>query len=174
MKLDLRIPDSAEVMSSIGVALAMVRDVVERVIINPTPQDIAAIKQEARQLVMKARANPETIEVFVEVNPQTNRVRATAIGTMEMRSQDMVQTLDEEGCREIAAKSMSLPAEKVDTAASTGLCHVFKGLVEERRLRFFTSKRYPIRVVDSQGFVEAAAFGRHGLSVRRKQRRRGT
>lgn len=154
MGLDLRIPENAEVMSSIGVALAMVRDVVERVIINPTPQDIASIKQEARQLVMKARANPESIEVFVEVNPQTNRVRATAIGTMEMRSQDMVQTLDEEECREIAAKSMNLQPEKVELAASTKLCHVFRGLVQEKRLRFFTSTRRPIRVLDSQGFIK--------------------
>ena len=36
-------------MSSIGVALAMVREVVERVIVNATPEDIAAIKQEARR-----------------------------------------------------------------------------------------------------------------------------
>ena len=62
MGLEYHIPQDAEVMSSIGVALAMVRDVVERVILNPTVEDVAAIKQEARQLVMKACANPETIE----------------------------------------------------------------------------------------------------------------
>ena len=39
MGLRYSIPDNAEVISSIGVALAMVRDVVERVVPNPTPED---------------------------------------------------------------------------------------------------------------------------------------
>jgi DNA-binding Lrp family transcriptional regulator len=149
-----RIPPDAEVMSSIGVALAMVRDVVERVILNPTPEDIAALKQEARQAVMKACANPESIEVFVEINPQTSRVRATAIGTMEMRSQDLCQLLDPEESRRIAARSMNIPEGRVELRGSTGLVNVYQGAVEEKRWRFFTSKRYPIRVVDGQGFVK--------------------
>ena len=154
MGLELRIPENAEVMSSIGVALAMVREVVERVLINPTSQDIVAIKQEARQAVMKARANPESIEVFVEVNPQTNRVRATAIGSMEMRAQDRASLPDQEECRLIAAKSMNLEPERVELCARSALCHVYRGQVEERRLRIFRSRRYPIRVVDHQGFVK--------------------
>jgi hypothetical protein len=154
MGLELRIPENAEVMSSIGVALAMVRDVVERVIINPTPQDIHAIKQEARQAVMAAHANPDSIEVFVEVNPQTNRVRATAIGSMEMRAQEMGKVPDPEECRLIAAKSMNVPPEKVDLCACSSLCTVYQGKVEERRLRIFRSRRSPIRVLDRQGFVK--------------------
>lgn len=154
MGFEYRIPQDAEVMSSIGVALAMVRDVVERVILNPTVEDIAAIKQEARQAVMKACANPESIEVFVEINPQTGRVRATAIGTMEMRSQDMCQILDPEECRGIAAQSMNVPPERVDLRASTGMVNVYQGVVEEKKWRFFVSKRHPVRAVDSQGFIK--------------------
>jgi N-methylhydantoinase A len=154
MRLEYRIPQDAEVMSSIGVALAMVRDVVERVILNPSMEEIAAIKQEARHVVMKACANPESIEVFVEINPQTGRVRATAIGTMEMRSQDMCRFLDLEECRRIAAQSMNVSLERVELRASTGLVNVYQGLVEEKRWRFFNSKRYPLRVVDSRGFVK--------------------
>ena len=40
MNLKYSIPENAEVISSIGVALAMVRDVVERVVPNPTQEDI--------------------------------------------------------------------------------------------------------------------------------------
>ena len=47
MGLRYSIPENAEVISSIGVALAMVRDVVERVVPNPTPEDIRSIKAEA-------------------------------------------------------------------------------------------------------------------------------
>jgi N-methylhydantoinase A/oxoprolinase/acetone carboxylase beta subunit len=154
MQLDLRIPENAEVMSSIGVALAMVRDVVERVVVNATPEDIAAIKQEARQAVMQGGANPGSIEVFVEVNPQTSRVRATAIGSMEMRAQDMVTIPDAAACREIAAKSMNLPPGRVAQVAASTLCTVFQGTVEERKFRFFKTVRHPIRVLDRQGFVK--------------------
>ncbi|MHB1133588.1 MAG: hydantoinase/oxoprolinase family protein, partial [Chloroflexota bacterium] len=154
MGFDYRIPQDAEVMSSIGVALAMVRDVVERVLISPSNEDIAAIKQEAREAVMKAGANPDTLEVFVEINPQTGRVRATAMGTTEMRAQDMMHNIDEEEGRQIAAQSMSVPPEKVDLKASTGLVYIYQGIVEEKRLRFFTSRRYPLRVLDRQGFVK--------------------
>ena len=154
MKLDIRIPENAEVMSSIGVALAMVRDVVERVVVNATPEDIAAIKQEARQAVMQGGANPESIEVFVEVNPQTSRVRATAIGSMEMRSQDMVSNPDAAESRAIAAQSMNLTVEHVEQVAASTLCTVFQGTVEERKLRFFKKIRRPIRVLDRQGFIK--------------------
>ena len=47
MGLPYSIPDNAEVISSIGVALAMVRDVIERVIPNPTQEDIKELKKEA-------------------------------------------------------------------------------------------------------------------------------
>ena len=47
MGLQYSIPENAEVISSIGVSLAMVRDVIERVIPNPTEEDIAAMKKEA-------------------------------------------------------------------------------------------------------------------------------
>ena len=44
------IPEHAEVISSIGVALSLIRDVVERVIPNPQTEDIAQIKKEAKEL----------------------------------------------------------------------------------------------------------------------------
>ena len=154
MGCDHRIPQDAEVMSSIGVALAMVRDVVERVMINPSAADIAGIKREARGAAMRAGANPENIEVFVEANPQTGRVRATAVGTTEMRAQDVRLEVDAEEGRAIAAKSMGVPGEQVELKASTGLMSVYQGHITERRYRFFKSARFPVRVLDRQGFIK--------------------
>ena len=59
MNMNYSIPKYAEVISSIGVALAMIRDVVERVIPNPTTEDISKIKKEAAALAIKNGAVPE-------------------------------------------------------------------------------------------------------------------
>ena len=89
MKLDFKISQDAEVISSIGVALALVRETIERVIPNPGPEDLQRIKREAFDAVVKLGAAPENVEVVIEVDPQTQRVRATAMGASEMRAQDM-------------------------------------------------------------------------------------
>ena len=67
------------------VALALVREVIERVIANPRPEDLEAIRQEAFDAVVRLGAAAESVEVTVEVNSHSQRVRATAIGASEMR-----------------------------------------------------------------------------------------
>src|SRR5882724_12930084 len=113
MKLDFKISQDAEVISSIGVALALVRETIERVIPGPTPEDLQRIKREAFDAAVKLGAAPENVEVTIEVDPQTQRVRATAMGASEMRSQDMRMQVSEGEAREIAARSMGLSTETV-------------------------------------------------------------
>ena len=75
----------AEVISSIGVALALVRDVVERVIPNPQPEDLKRIRREAFEAVVKLGAAPDGVEVTIEVDQNTHRVRATAMGDLILK-----------------------------------------------------------------------------------------
>ena len=63
-----KIAKNAPVISTIGVALALVRDVVERTIANPTEQDILEVRREAEQKAIKAGAAPNSIEVNVEID----------------------------------------------------------------------------------------------------------
>jgi hypothetical protein len=103
---------------------------------------------------MRAGANPEHIEVFVEANPQTGRVRATAVGTTEMRAQDLRLEINADEGRAIAATSMGVPVGQVELKARTELMWVYQGHVKERRYRLFTSMRSPVRVLDRQGFIK--------------------
>ena len=73
MGLQYSIPENAEVISSIGVALSMVRDVVERVIPNPTQDDIRELKKEATDAAIGS-AFPDTVEVHIEIDSQTGKV----------------------------------------------------------------------------------------------------
>src|SRR5258708_6950069 len=66
----------AEVISSIGVALALVRDVVERVIPNPQPEDLNRIRREAFETAVTLVATPENVEVTIVVDHQTHRGHA--------------------------------------------------------------------------------------------------
>src|SRR3954454_15701012 len=70
MQLGFKISQDAEVISSIGVALALVRETVERVVPNPTPDDLQRIKREAFDAVVKLGADPSQVEVTVEVDAQ--------------------------------------------------------------------------------------------------------
>ncbi len=75
-----RIARDAQVISPLGVALALVRDVVERTIVDPTPADLARVRREAVDAAVASGAAPDRVEVVVEVDTARNRVRATASG----------------------------------------------------------------------------------------------
>jgi N-methylhydantoinase A len=164
MGLQFKISQDAEVISSIGVALAMVRETVERVIPNPTPDDLQRIKREAFDAVVRLGAAPENVEVTIEVDAQMQRVRAIAMGASEMRAQDLLKEVSEEEARGIAATSMGLPAGEVQLAAATDQMRVFQGMVEERKWRFFKSRRQPVRAVDREGVIRVQRS--HGVVLR--------
>lgn len=145
MGLTYDIAENAEVISSIGVALAMVRDVVERVIPSPTPSDLDDIRNEAIQSATKSGASPETIEVQMEIDSQTNKVRAIATGSTEVRTTDLSAKVDEGEAREIAAKSMQLSPDQLSLAAANNYFFVFTAMKGEKN---------EVRVVDNKGFIK--------------------
>ena len=80
LRFDHRIARNAEVISPLGVALALVRDVVERTIVDPTPEDLVRIRREAIDAAIRSGAAPDRVEVVVDIDRARNRVRATASG----------------------------------------------------------------------------------------------
>ncbi len=151
--LKFKISQDAEVISSIGVALALVRETVERIIPSATADDLQRIKREAFDAVVGLGAAAANVEVTVEVDPQTHRVRATAMGASEMRAQDLLKEVSEAEARQLAATSMNLPIESVQLSAATDRMRVFQGAVEERRWRIFKHRRNPVRAVDREGVI---------------------
>ena len=149
MDLDYSIPDNAEIISSIGVALAMIRDVVERVIPNPTTDDITRLKREAKALAIKNGAVPDSVEVQIEIDPQASRVTAIALGSTEVQATDLTLRIDEEGARQIAATSMRTEnLDEVRTLAKSDAVFVFGRRQGEKQ---------QVRLVDIRGFVKVQA-----------------
>ena len=145
MELNYSIPKDAEVISSIGVALAMIRDVVERVVPNPTSKDIADIKKEAKMLAIKSGAVPDSIEVQIEIDPQTSKVTAIALGSTEVKTTDLLKACDEDEARQLAAQSMKLPESEVTCEIQNDIFYIFTGMKNGKK---------QVRLLDKKGFIK--------------------
>ncbi|HEY3501149.1 MAG TPA: hydantoinase/oxoprolinase family protein [Actinocatenispora sp.] len=153
MGLAATIADHNEVISPIGVALALVRESVERIVPNPSQQDVLAVRAEAEQAVVAQGATPATVEVDVTVDAQTNTVTAIATGATEMRTRDRASdsTVDRQ---RIAADSLRRPPTEVRLLAETPNHAVFGA--EVRRggvLARWVQPHRPVRVLDTDGVV---------------------
>ncbi len=150
-----RLAENAAVISAIGVALAMVREVIERTVVNPGEQDIVRIRRDAQEAVVRLGAAPETVEVQIEIDSQRNILRATASGATELRTRDLAAgQVTEEERRAIAARSLGVDPEKVSLKASTGSLEIFGASIEERKLfGLVRSRTEAIRVVDREGII---------------------
>lgn len=155
MGLKSRIAKNAPVISTIGVALAMVRDMIERTIPNATEKDIIAIRREAEALAIASGANPETIEVSVEVDTSQNMVRAIAIGSTELRSRDLTKRkLETDEIVKIVAENMNVGVEHVSIVAENGVMYAMQCKVEKKKLfGLLKTVTTPTRIVDEEGII---------------------
>lgn len=149
-----RIAQNAAVISPIGVALAMVRDMVERVCMKPTEEDLAALRREAFEKAVRSGAAPDSITVKVDVDTQTNKIRATATGTTELRAKDLAaEKLSDDALRQIGADSMKVPVEQVYVEAANGYYRVISTDIVQKHLFLFKKKRHSIRLIDQGGVI---------------------
>lgn len=146
MNLNYSIPENAEVISSIGVALAMVRDVVERVVPSPTKEDIALIKTEATNKAIESGATPESIDVHIEIDSQTSKITAIATGSTEVKTSSMLKECTLEEAKAIAGKDLKSDPTRVALLSSTNYFYVF-GLGVDINPQ-------PIRIIDKKGFIK--------------------
>ena len=171
MGIRWQIAENAPYISTIGVAMALVREQVERNISNPTQDDIKRIRSEAMEVVVKAGANPDTVEVTVEIDSQKNILRAVATGATEMRTKDLnVRTKNLEELNAVVRESAAGETCEIDYLAHAGRWHVFQ--INESRKRFmglWKSKKSSIRVVDEEGVIRLQKNRAKVLSFHKKE-----
>lgn len=151
-----RIAKDCEVISAIGAALGMIRDSVEKTIINPTENDIIELRQQAFESVVKMGANPDTIEVSIEIDTTNKKVIAVAMGSSEMRSKELVKKiLSDDELIEIASRSLRTEKKNVSVFFQNDFFTVFNqekiikhlfGLIKENINSF--------RVIDKEGTIK--------------------
>ncbi|MFE6164192.1 hydantoinase/oxoprolinase family protein [Streptomyces sp. NPDC056486] len=144
-----RIARHSEVISPIGVALALVREQIERTIPGAGQEQILAVRAEAEAAVIAQGAAADGVEVEVTVDPQTSTVRAVATGATELRTQDRAHRADEEERLRTAAASLKSDPAQVTVLAKTA-SHTVYGTEVRRTLR---ATRHPVRIVDADGVI---------------------
>ncbi len=155
MKHKHRIAKNAPVISTIGVALAMVRDMVERTVTNPTDEDIISVRREAELKAIQNGAAPGTIEISVEVDTQRNLVRAIAVGATELRSKNLMDCkLELPKLLEIAGENLGVPVKALRVTAQNGSMYAVQYDKVERKLFGLAKKKTtPLRVIDEEGVI---------------------
>ena len=147
MGIRYSIPENAEVISSIGVALSMVRDVVERIIPSPSKDDIRSIKAEALNKAIESGASPESVEIHIEIDQNTSKVTAIATGSTEVKTTDLLKECGETEAMDLAARDLQSSRDAVSLLEKTQYFYVFGGKSEK------TGHSIPIRILDKKGFI---------------------
>jgi len=156
MGLEFEIARDADVISAIGVALGLIREVVEKSCLNPTAEEIFRLRTEAREKVLSQGASPNTIEVFIEIDAKKNLIRAEAQGSIEFKNEN-------QKIINIALSPVQIGAEiKKALALRDEPTHIMRAqssslsadLFEVRTKKFFglsTLMTHPVVVTDLRG-----------------------
>lgn len=155
MKIPHVIAENAEVISAIGAALGMIRDSVEKNLINPTEAEIVALRQEAVNSVIAMGAVPDTVEVSIEIDSKNKKVIAAAMGTSELRTKSPeTQQLNEDAILTIGAASLRTAKEHVSIAGRTSfLTAAVTTTLHKRFFGLFTERTRQLRVIDLEGTI---------------------
>ncbi|MFA6617574.1 MAG: hydantoinase/oxoprolinase family protein [Candidatus Neomarinimicrobiota bacterium] len=156
MNFPFMIANNTDVISAIGAALGIIRDTLEKTVMNPSTDDIIALRQEAVNSVQAMGADPDTIEASVEVDAKNNRIIATATGSNEMRTKDpKIKNASKEHVFDTAAKSLKTDANKcVSLLEADGLYLIAFTEFKKRLFLKSPKEKLNIRVLDKEAVIK--------------------
>lgn len=151
-----KIAKNTEVISAIGAALGMIRDSIEKSILNPTETDILALQKEAYNSVVEMGAVPDSIEVTIEIDSKNKKVIATAMGNSELRTKGIAaKLLSEDELLEICSKSLKADKSEIVIAGSTAYLYAVTHQKTKNILFGLIKKEISkVRVIDKEGTIK--------------------
>lgn len=153
LNMQWKISDNAPYISTIGVALAMVREQIERTVLNPDENDILQIRQDVIEKIVQSGAQEETVDVNIEIDAQQNILRAVATGATEFRQKDLgAKNLSEDALIDIASQALFTDPKHVKAVHNVGRWSLMEATVETKKL-FLTFKKQVCCVMDREGVV---------------------
>lgn len=153
LSMQYKISDNAPYISTIGVALAMVREQIERTVLNPNEQDILQIRQDVIEKIVQSGAQEDTVDVNIEIDAQQNILRAIATGATELRQKDLnAKHLTEEALIDVSSQALNTTPDKVNIIHNVGRWYLMETIIETKKM-FLTFKKQACCVVDREGVV---------------------
>jgi len=150
-----RIADNSEVISSIGVCTASIREEREKIIDNPTPDDISLFIHEVEKIAISKGALPESITTQSEYISEKSILRVTVNGNMKLdvSAKDAKEIDDEEA--EVLACELFGINEGVHRIFNMKDYYIFACELHKKKL-FLKSKKQPVLVLDKFGHVRVS------------------
>ncbi len=155
MNIKHKIAENAPYISTIGVSLALVREQIERNVSNPSEEDIRKIRHDVLEVITRAGAAPETVDISIEVDGQKNILRAIATGATELRTKDRnAKKISDEEKRQILADGEKTDFSNVEHVKDSGKWSAY--YINISKKSFFglmNSKKKLTRIIDDEGVI---------------------
>ena len=150
-----RIADNSEVISSIGVCTASIREEREKLIDNPNPDEISLFIQEVEKIAISKGALPESISTQSEYINEKCLLRVTVYGNMKLDvgTNDTKEIDDEEA--EVLACELFGINEGVHRIFDMKDYYIFACEIHKKKL-FLKSKKQSVLVLDKYGHVKVS------------------
>ncbi len=155
LNLEYKIAENSEVISAIGAGLGMIRESIERVISNPTEDDILRLKSEVIS---------SAIKIGAKIDRQTKRVCAIATGVPDFKSGDIrSRVMSDDELFNLALKSFQSLLSKfkkdgkfaeIKVFAQNKFYKVYGFEIERKKFLFIKEKLRPIKVFDLEGNIK--------------------
>src|ERR687897_114168 len=150
-KFTHEIAKNAEVVSSIGVAAAMIYEEIEKTIDKPDPNDVSNVIEEVKKRAIDRGAVPESISIQTEFVKERTLLRAIATGNVEL-------DIGKNNRKEITEKEASAIACSIldsnHVQPILNMKNYFGFSCETIKKQFFVKKRKnPIVILDKFGRI---------------------
>ena len=150
-KFTHEIAKNAEVVSSIGVAAAMIYEEIEKTIDNPGPHDVSNVIEEVKKRALDRGAVPESISIQTEFVKERTLLRGIATGNVEL-------DIGKNNRKEINEKEASAIACSIldsnHVQPILNMKNYFGFTCETIKKQFFVKKRKnPIVILDKFGRI---------------------
>ena len=152
LNTEYRIADNSEVISSIGVCTASIREEREKIINNPNPNDISLFIQEVEKIAISKGALPESISTQSEYINEKSLLRVTVYGNMKLDvGVNDTKEIDDEEAEVLACELFGIN-EGVHRIFDMKDYYIFACEIHKKKL-FLKSKKQPVLVLDKYGHV---------------------
>ena len=170
-KFSYKLAANAEVISSIGVAAAMIYEEQERTIINPNPDDVSLLIEDVKQAALSKGALPESVIVQSKYISERSILRVTAVGNMSLDiGTSNAKEISREEANVLACELFGDRERNYTTKRIFDMnnYHVFACEMETKKL-FLKSKKQSLLILDKYGRIKLSVDNAAIFSGRKEE-----